>query len=391
MKASDKPGSIQAATTVYKVTVTPSGAAGTDASSITGAYGKAGDSVSIDYTLDNSGTGSNTLTYSGAASGPGQVAAPGKGTSTYSIDSGDAKDGVIALTATFAHTEKLALTGTVTLELDPKTGQVTASAADGNISTAGDLTYTWSGGASGTGTTATPTPGTETICTVKGTNTTGSIEAKITVYKVAITTLGAVENDAIGTPALYGEAGDDVQIAYILDKLGTQLDMLTFDGAKNNPSTVMEAGTDKATYKIDSADAKSGVIGLFAWFEHMYSLSVNLDGGNGKTESMGVKGGFAIDINAGTKSGYTFSGWTSSGGGTFANASSAKTEFTAPYSDTTITASWTQSNTGGGGSSTTSTPTVTTSTTGSGSSAVTTATTEVKGTTSGGAQFLQPP
>lgn len=134
---------------------------------------------------------------------------------------------------------------------------------------------------------------------MEGTKATGSIEAKITVYKVAITTFGAVENDEIGVPALYGEAGDNAQIAYRLDILGTQLDTLTFDGAKNNPLTVMTAGTDKATYKIDSDDTKSGVIELFAWFEHMYSLSVNLDGGNGKTESTGVKGGFAIDINGG--------------------------------------------------------------------------------------------
>ena len=101
---------------------------------------------------------------------------------------------------------------------------------------------------------------------------------------------------------------------------------------------------------------------------------------------MGMNAGYAIDINADAKSGYTFSGWTSSNGGTFANASLASTTFTVPYGDTTITASWTQGSsvtesTGGG---TTSTPTVTTSSSGG----ITTGTASVPGTTSGGTQTV---
>ncbi|MGE5404777.1 MAG: InlB B-repeat-containing protein [Candidatus Saccharibacteria bacterium] len=84
----------------------------------------------------------------------------------------------------------------------------------------------------------------------------------------------------------------------------------------------------------------------------VYPLTVNLNGGNGATGNGSYTSGATVAIDAGTKSGYTFSGWTSSNGGTFANSSSAATTFTMPGNATTITASWTQdgSDEGGGGS-----------------------------------------
>jgi uncharacterized repeat protein (TIGR02543 family) len=99
----DKSGSITATATVYKVEISLSGNTGTDAASIADAYGEAGDSISIGYTLDSSGTASNTLTYSGAASNPTQVTTPGSGTSSYTVTAADASNGVITITATFAH------------------------------------------------------------------------------------------------------------------------------------------------------------------------------------------------------------------------------------------------------------------------------------------------
>jgi hypothetical protein len=90
--------------TVYKVEVSMSGDTGTDAADIAVPYGKVGDSVSIAYTLDSTGTQSNTLTYSGATSNPAQVTTPGTNTSSYTIAVGDATIGVITLMATFEHT-----------------------------------------------------------------------------------------------------------------------------------------------------------------------------------------------------------------------------------------------------------------------------------------------
>ncbi len=78
-----------------------------------------------------------------------------------------------------------------------------------------------------------------------------------------------------------------------------------------------------------------------------YLLTVNLNGGNGGTTGGGYAFGASVPINAGSRSGYTFSGWTTSNGGAFASASSANTTFTMPTAATTIAATWTAS----GGSS----------------------------------------
>ncbi len=81
-----------------------------------------------------------------------------------------------------------------------------------------------------------------------------------------------------------------------------------------------------------------------------YTLTVDLKGGSGSTTGGEYTEGAVIHINAGTRSDYRFSGWTSSNGGSFADASSASTTFTMPAADTTVTANW-QYN-GGTGSTT---------------------------------------
>ncbi|SHH65347.1 Listeria/Bacterioides repeat-containing protein [Sporobacter termitidis DSM 10068] len=71
-----------------------------------------------------------------------------------------------------------------------------------------------------------------------------------------------------------------------------------------------------------------------------FTLTIS-GGGTGATASGSYAYGSAVPISAGTKTGYTFSGWTSSAGGTFANASLASTTFTMPGANVTITANWT--------------------------------------------------
>ena len=71
-----------------------------------------------------------------------------------------------------------------------------------------------------------------------------------------------------------------------------------------------------------------------------YTLIVDLAGGNGSTTSDEYTEGAVINIDAGTRSHYRFSGWTSSNGGVFADASSPSTTFTMPAADTEITANW---------------------------------------------------
>lgn len=87
----------------------------------------------------------------------------------------------------------------------------------------------------------------------------------------------------------------------------------------------------------------------------MHVLAVNLNGGSGATVGGDHAAGEAVSIDAGTKSGYIFSGWTATGGGTFADASGAATTYTMPAGAATITANWAAISSGGG----TSTPVIT--------------------------------
>jgi len=68
--------------------------------------------------------------------------------------------------------------------------------------------------------------------------------------------------------------------------------------------------------------------------------------------------GATVTISAGSRSSYTFAGWTSPDGVTFMNANNATTTFTMPPSSVTVTANWTYRGGGGsgGGSSTPTTP-----------------------------------
>ncbi len=86
---------------VYKTLVFPIDDVGTDAVIIKQAYGKAGDSLKIAYTVDGSGTLSNTVSFTGGA-----VADSGISPATYVIAAADARQGIITLTATFTHSNK---------------------------------------------------------------------------------------------------------------------------------------------------------------------------------------------------------------------------------------------------------------------------------------------
>lgn len=82
-----------------------------------------------------------------------------------------------------------------------------------------------------------------------------------------------------------------------------------------------------------------------------YLLTVDFNGGNGSfTGDRRYAENEVISIDAGERAGYRFTRWTSSDGGSFADASRASTEFTMPAADTTITANWRRRSSGGGSS-----------------------------------------
>ncbi|NLK38378.1 MAG: hypothetical protein GX299_09920, partial [Epulopiscium sp.] len=83
-----------------------------------------------------------------------------------------------------------------------------------------------------------------------------------------------------------------------------------------------------------------------------YTVTVS-SGGTSATGSGSYTAGTTINIYAGSRSGYTFTGWTSSDV-TITNASSKNASFTMPAKNVTVTANWSYSS-GGGGSSTNAT------------------------------------
>ena len=73
---------------------------------------------------------------------------------------------------------------------------------------------------------------------------------------------------------------------------------------------------------------------------YTYTLTVNLNGGSGSATGGQYPAGEVVNIDAGSRSSYRFTGWTTSNGGSFADASSASTTFTMPAENVTITANW---------------------------------------------------
>ena len=113
------------------------------------------------------------------------------------------------------------------------------------------------------------------------------------------------------------------------------------------PKTGLAAGNHSETLNISGSDGTSASVKLSFTVNAVYTLTVNLNGGSGSATGGQYPAGEVVNIDAGSRSSYRFTGWTTSNGGSFADASSASTTFTMPAADTTITATWSYN--GGGG------------------------------------------
>lgn len=111
-----------------------------------------------------------------------------------------------------------------------------------------------------------------------------------------------------------------------------------------SPKASLPVGAYSETIKVSGTSnynpVTSSVSASFTVKEKLYKLTVELNGGNGATTGGSYAAGTIVPINAGSRAGYTFNGWTSSNGGDFANKNAASTSFTMPGADTTVTAAW---------------------------------------------------
>lgn len=118
----------------------------------------------------------------------------------------------------------------------------------------------------------------------------------------------------------------------------------------NSEEFVNEIASHGGQYRLDEN-------GKLEVMPKQYCLTV--EGSESEESGAGMyAAGDKITIDAGSKSGYRFDGWTSDSG-SFEDAEAEKTIFTMPAEDITVTANWKKRYSGGGSSSTTATYTVT--------------------------------
>ena len=131
-------------------------------------------------------------------------------------------------------------------------------------------------------------------------------------------------------------------------KDGTKPGTLTLSPA-GGMAIAAKAGADEASALALNGSpftAETAVTDLVRGKKYFHSepcdiYTVTVNGSYAQTTGAGSYAKDAtVTIDAGTRSGYTFDGWTSADGVTFANAGSAQTTFTMPAADTTITANW---------------------------------------------------
>ncbi|RTE00717.1 S-layer homology domain-containing protein, partial [Paenibacillus whitsoniae] len=103
--------------------------------------------------------------------------------------------------------------------------------------------------------------------------------------------------------------------------------------------TGLATGTYQIRVKATVSSFKSAEKIIAITAPNEYTVTIG-NGGIGSNGSGSYTSGVTVSVYAGSRSGYTFIGWTSTDGVTFANASSATTSFMMPAQNVTVIANW---------------------------------------------------
>ena len=157
------------------------------------------------------------------------------------------------------------------------------------------------------------------------------------------------EKEHICTACGYKEAAE-IPVLIHTHKYGTAWKN---DGTNHWHECACGDKADVAAHVYDNADDTDCNICGYNRTIPTYAVTIK----NWGTNSYGAgsyKEGTTVTVNAGTKTGYTFNGWTASNGVTLADSSSAETTFVMPAKAVTLAVKWKSTSTsgGGGGSST---------------------------------------
>ncbi len=149
----------------------------------------------------------------------------------------------------------------------------------------------------------------------------------------------------------------------------------TVTGTADSGSKIIYGNDNKSVYAAGDgsfaisgtleADKNSGVLSLYAQdsagnrsdpqlalITKQTKYSVTVNGSSAENSGAGKYAeNSTVTVRAGTRSGYTFSGWTSDDGITFDDASAAETTIVMPSKNVTVTANWVSSGGSSGGSS----------------------------------------
>lgn len=151
----------------------------------------------------------------------------------------------------------------------------------------------------------------------------------ITIQSVGNTDATIETVSVSGDAFTIGGGGDTVEAGKAIDTWTIQ------------PKAGLSAGTHTATITVTYNNGLTATAEISITVEATYRLTVVLDGGDGKDGSGSYVAGTQVALDAGSRPHYRFVGWTTSDGGTFADASASATTFIMPSKDVTVKANWT--------------------------------------------------
>lgn len=151
--------------------------------------------------------------------------------------------------------------------------------------------------------------------------------------------------NGIGYDEIEGRASD----AGCTSKSGIELKTVDFVRTLNLNVSALESDYPNLSPWRSGGTDENGGYPVHGTQPVTYTLNVE-GGGDGAVTGGDYAEGTVVTISAGTRIGYSFSKWTTSGGGIFGDAGSAETTFTMPGAAVTITADWTENSAQHGGS-----------------------------------------